>query len=59
MKYLIEFITKLLYSAIVLFWIFDICNMPFMAEFDTTYPINGLVWTLIFVFILAGESIFD
>lgn len=56
MKYLIEFITKLLYSAIALFWIFDVCNMPFMTAFDTTYPVNGLVWALIFVFILV---IFD
>ena len=59
MKYLVDFMTKLLYSAITLFWIFDICDMPFMIVFDTTYPINGLEWSLIFLFILAGESIFD
>lgn len=59
MKHLIEFITKLLFYVISIFWIFDICNMPFMTAFDTTYPVNGLVWTLILIFILAGESIFD
>ena len=59
MKYLIEFVTKLLYFAVALFWIFDICNLPFMAMFDTTYPINGLEWGLIFILILVGESLFD
>lgn len=34
-------------SAITIFWICDILNMPFMQMFDTTYPINGLAWFLI------------
>ncbi len=35
---------------ILLFWIFDILNMPFMEMFDTTYPLNTLFWILVFVF---------
>lgn len=29
---------------LILFWILDITNMPFMEMFDTTYPVNALVW---------------
>lgn len=35
---------------IVLFWICDILNMPFMEMFDTTYPLNTLFWILAFIF---------
>lgn len=38
---------------LVLLWILDITNMPFMAMFDTTYPINTLVWLLIWIFIIG------
>lgn len=39
--------------VLVLLWIFDITNMPFMAIFDTTYPVNALVWLLIWIFIIG------
>lgn len=39
------------YAMLVIFWVFDICNLPFMEVFDTTYPINTLVWLLIWMFI--------
>lgn len=36
--------------ALTAFWILDICNLPFMEMFDTTYPVNGVVWFLAFLF---------
>lgn len=38
--------------CIVVFWILDILNMPFMEMFDTTYPLNTLFWILIFLLVL-------
>ena len=40
---------KLFYGALSVFWVLDICNIPFMEMFDTTYPINSLVWLLIWM----------
>lgn len=34
-----------------IFWILDVCNIPFMEMFDTTYPLNKLFWFLMFIFI--------
>ena len=41
---------------IILFWILDILNMPFMEMFDATYPLNKLFWILVFTF-CGGISI--
>lgn len=41
-------------TAMLVFWIMDILNMPFMEMFDTTYPLNGWFWLLVFV--LVGGS---
>ena len=49
------FLIWLIRTAIRVFWILDICNMPFMEMFDTTYPLNGLFWFL--VWMLCGGSI--
>lgn len=38
-----------------IFWLMDIMNLPFMKEFDTTYPLNGLFWTFAII-IVAYES---
>lgn len=38
-------------TAMLVFWIMDILNMPFMEMFDTTYPLNGWFWTLVFIFV--------
>ncbi|MGN0271438.1 MAG: hypothetical protein ACI4DL_01655 [Lachnospiraceae bacterium] len=38
----------LIKTAITVFWIMDILNMPFMEMFDTTYPLNTLFWILVF-----------
>lgn len=42
----------LIKTCTVVFWIMDICNMPFMEKFDTTYPLNALFWFL--VWLLCG-----
>lgn len=40
---------KIFYSIVSIFWVLDILNMPFMQMFDTTYPINGWAWFLIWM----------
>lgn len=52
--YLVVYIIR---NAIILFWIFDILDMPFMKIFDTTYPLNGWFWFLMFLFFGGGMSI--
>lgn len=42
---------KVFYSAVMIFWILDILNFPFMQMFDTTYLINELAWFLILLFL--------
>lgn len=42
-------------TAFTLFWICDILNMPFMEQFDTTYPFNGWFYILVMLF-LGGSS---
>ncbi len=42
---------KVFYGLIMIIWVLDILNMPFMGFLDTTIPINGLAWTLIFLFL--------
>ena len=49
------FLIWLIRTAVAVFWILDICNMPFMEMFDTTYPLNTLFWFLIWM--LCGGSI--
>ena len=44
------FLIWLTRMAVIVFWILDICNMPFMKIFDTTYPLNTLFWFLIMLF---------
>lgn len=38
-------------TILIIFWIFDILNLPFMVIFDTEYPINGTAWFLIWLLI--------
>lgn len=52
MKYLIEFLIWTIKVSILFFWILDVLNMPFMVQFDTIYPLNGLFWFLVWIFIL-------
>ena len=50
-------LTIVLSVMFITFWILDILNMPFMEFLDTTIPINGLAWFLIFMAMpLANDS---
>ena len=40
---------KIFVALVNIIWILDILNMPFMEFLDTTIPINGLAWFLIFL----------
>lgn len=42
------FLIWLIKNAVIVFWIMDILNFPFMEMFDTTYPLNELFWCLVF-----------
>lgn len=42
---------KLFYACLVIIWICDILNLPFVEFLDSAIPINGLAWFLIFWFI--------
>ena len=46
MCYIIVFLIWLIKMIVSVFWLLDICNMPFMEIFDTTYPLNTLFWFL-------------
>lgn len=43
---------NLLKFLILIFWILDITDMPFMEMFDTTYPMNTLFWWMIWIFVM-------
>lgn len=47
---------KVFYAALTIFWVLDVCNMPFMQMFDTTYPINELFWILVWI-LLPSTSV--
>lgn len=44
---------NLMKLLILIFWILDITDMPFMRMFDTIYPMNGVFWWLIWIFVLG------
>lgn len=44
----------LIQFLLLIFWVLDITNMPFMV-FDTTYPMNEVFWLLIWIFVLGFE----
>lgn len=50
---------KILYTAISIFWDFDIVNLSFMEIFDTTYPINTLAWILVWAIIPITGAIVE
>lgn len=50
---------KLFNAALTIFWILDIVNLPFMEMFDTTYPINGWFWFLIWMFIPSTSVVYE
>lgn len=48
---------KIFVALLEMFWIFDIFNLPFMADFDTTYPINGWVWLCIWLLLPSATTV--
>jgi len=46
---------KTFYTCLVIFWILDFCNLPFMEIFDTLYPINDVEWFFIWLFLGDGS----
>ena len=40
---------KIIKIVVILFWLMDILIVPFMEIFDTTYPLNTLFWSLVFI----------
>lgn len=44
------------YSCLIIFWILDILNMPFMDYFDNEIPINFLAWVLILTLIPSAKK---
>lgn len=50
---------KFLYAVITIFWILDILNLPFMQMFDTTYPINGWAWFLIWIMLPSTQTVVE
>lgn len=44
---------KMINKILIVIWILDILNMPFIEFLDTTIPINGLAWLLIWLFVLG------
>lgn len=47
---------KLLKFLILIFWILDITDMPFMEMFDTTCPMNEMFWCIVWIFILGNGT---
>lgn len=48
---------RLFYAILVIVWILDVINVPALAFLDTTVPINGLGWFLIWVCIPSYETV--
>lgn len=44
-------------ALLTIFWILDILNLPFMEIFDTVYPVNGLVWFLIWIALPTADVV--
>lgn len=40
---------KAFYAMLVIVWIMDILNFPCMEFLDTSIPVNGLAWFLIWI----------
>lgn len=47
---------KTFYYTLTIVWILDILNLPFMDFLDITYPINGLEWLFIWIFIPSPST---
>ena len=36
-------------------WLLDVLNVPGMEFLDTTIPVNGLLWLLIWIFVIGDD----
>ena len=50
---------KTLVAILLIVWVLDILNMPFMSALDTTYPVNFWAWLLIWVLIPSTDTIIN
>ena len=48
---------KIFYSLLSIVWVLDILNLPFMESLDTTYPVNGLAWLLIWLVLPSTQTV--
>ena len=51
-----EIMCNIFVALLNIIWVLDILNLPFMEFMDTTYPINGLAWLLIWL-VLPATSV--
>ena len=47
---------KIFISLVNITWILDILNIPCVEFMDTSIPINGLAWFLIFLFLPSTDD---
>ncbi len=47
---------KLGVAILTIIWILDILNFPCVEFLDTTIPVNGLAWFLIWLLIPSAEK---
>ena len=55
MMFVLKILILLFKMSIIIFWILDVTNMPFMLQFDTVYPCNGLFWWLVWIFVVGAN----
>lgn len=48
---------KIFYAVLSIVWVLDILNLPFMQMLDTTYPINGWAWFLIWLVVPTTKTV--
>jgi hypothetical protein len=46
-------------GILFIFWALDVLNVSFMEIFDTKYPINSLVWFLIWLLVPSTIKLFN
>ena len=48
---------KIFDAVLSIVWVLDILNLPFMQMLDTTYPINGWAWFLIWLVVPTTKTV--
>lgn len=47
---------KVFYSILIIIWLLDVSNFPQMEFLDTTYPVNGILWFLIWCILPSPDE---